>query len=643
MILFSLYIIFSFSAPVNSSTFMGRWKRINAAGSLTDKAFMSLTLIFYHFKNLTQNKSEKNNGLNLIPINSTYENITNIFDNDSTLGVIGNARLDNSTYTSFYEKHLLCAGVYRRKKSDIFLVCPLKDLLHSNYLTFKNISDITNNSINAGFNEIIFNISKLFSKIENIIKDFDYNQAINISQQEYNEIKMGLQRRDLNLRGFPQNFNQPPNIKQRKINESINNMHKNIYLLNDTEYIKKGKYYKHIQKHAVINRLQSYRKQIENLTEYNTNFITNTTGRLIINIANRNNYFSLIYLHATENGTIDTPYDLNGIVEGFYVPNNRKNTIISLFELKAQGIDASLLDKESRTYGAISGIFFAFLVLIYKSIKFPDYHLTSALTILMNTSYDLGYGNLLNLIGRMNEPTNVLFSVISIGYATLFFINTFRVFKIWSIANEELLRGLPPLMQQRYYSAFLFQCNLMYIISLLFFTKITSHSTFIMLVLFSTWIPQIIFNVLKGCRNSIPPTYYVGITYIRLFEMGINFLSPTSLFFFKKSCRSSFFLAFLWSTFQVIFLFLQKKFGGAFFLPKSMKNEPYDYYSKKPEPHTECPICLSEINTDNEVAVITPCNHAFHEACLRRWMVEQSICPMCRRSLPPISEPEPIV
>ena len=74
-----------------------------------------------------------------------------------------------------------------------------------------------------------------------------------------------------------------------------------------------------------------------------------------------------------------------------------------------------------------------------------------------------------------------------------------------------------------------------------------------------------------------------------------------------------------------------------------MKNTPYDYYARKPPPRTECPICLSEINPDTEVAVTTPCNHSFHEACLRRWMQEQSICPMCRRSLPPISEPEPIV
>jgi len=32
----------------------------------------------------------------------------------------------------------------------------------------------------------------------------------------------------------------------------------------------------------------------------------------------------------------------------------------------------------------------------------------------------------------------------------------------------------------------------------------------------------------------------------------------------------------------------------------------------------------------------TPCNHKFHEKCLKSWMQVKLECPTCRRELPPI-------
>lgn len=627
MIILSFFIIHILSELKNGSTFMGKWKRISSAGTFIDKSFMSFSLFFYRYINHKTN-------INMSYINridSTYHNITDIFNKDDTLGVLGSFRFDNSTYTNFGENHIPCIGVFRKNTFDIIMVCPLRNLL-LNSSKF-NINNINNTNISPEFNLFKSKISFLFGKIENLFKSFKYDEIVNnITQKNFEEFKFNI----LYKNSKYNNFKEMPHH------------HNNINNVNKTDFDRNDKLYKLIEKQIVIKELKYYKMQLYNLSEYRSHFILdfNIGSNLSLQynyFINRRIYFSLIYLRVNNSGKIENPFDLNCLVNGLFIPETKKNTLTSVFTIKAQEINAPLFNKEARTFGAISGVFFATLILIYKIMKFQDYHLVSTITALMNTSYDLGYGNFLYLIGKIDESTSYLYSILSLGYGAIFFINTFRiVFKSWASINEARFRDIQPLTQRRYYTAFLFQCNAFYITSLLTFTNISENSQIVMFILFSNWIPQIIFNATRGCRNSIPKTYYIGVTYIRLFEMAYNFLCPTNMLLLKSNCQSSFFMAFIWSSLQVLILFLQSKFGGAFFLPKSFKNAPYDYYSQKPPPHTECPICLSEIDTENEVAVITPCHHAFHEGCLRRWIQEQSICPMCRRQLPPISEPEPI-
>ena len=42
-----------------------------------------------------------------------------------------------------------------------------------------------------------------------------------------------------------------------------------------------------------------------------------------------------------------------------------------------------------------------------------------------------------------------------------------------------------------------------------------------------------------------------------------------------------------------------------------------------------CSICIHEMNA----ACITPCNHLFHSACLRKWLYIQDFCPLCHQKL----------
>ena len=74
------------------------------------------------------------------------------------------------------------------------------------------------------------------------------------------------------------------------------------------------------------------------------------------------------------------------------------------------------------------------------------------------------------------------------------------------------------------------------------------------------------------------------------------------------------------------------------FFPKLPR---YDYsigiknFAKRDEEDRECSICMDSIDPkDKKNIMITPCNHAYHKDCLKRWMKDRSSCPDCRRTLP---------
>ncbi|KAL7067784.1 zinc finger, C3HC4 type domain-containing protein [Cryptosporidium serpentis] len=53
-----------------------------------------------------------------------------------------------------------------------------------------------------------------------------------------------------------------------------------------------------------------------------------------------------------------------------------------------------------------------------------------------------------------------------------------------------------------------------------------------------------------------------------------------------------------------------------------------------------CVICMTNItvlnnNEDELCAVCTPCDHVFHQKCLKQWMTIKLECPTCRSSIPP--------
>ncbi len=68
------------------------------------------------------------------------------------------------------------------------------------------------------------------------------------------------------------------------------------------------------------------------------------------------------------------------------------------------------------------------------------------------------------------------------------------------------------------------------------------------------------------------------------------------------------------------------------------------------EGQAECVICMHNLRLQvNEMMeevpdryistyMKTPCNHKFHEICLRNWMRIKLECPVCREPLPPYEQ-----
>jgi hypothetical protein len=48
--------------------------------------------------------------------------------------------------------------------------------------------------------------------------------------------------------------------------------------------------------------------------------------------------------------------------------------------------------------------------------------------------------------------------------------------------------------------------------------------------------------------------------------------------------------------------------------------------------HDACAICLSNWEPQDRIK-LTPCGHAFHEECLRGWIMKKETCALCRKDL----------
>jgi hypothetical protein len=190
-----------------------------------------------------------------------------------------------------------------------------------------------------------------------------------------------------------------------------------------------------------------------------------------------------------------------------------------------------------------------------------------------------------------------------------------------------------------------------------------AHPTFVVLALYSYWVPQIAHSAYCEVRRPFLRRYLLGTAATRLaiplYFIGcpVNFVAvlagwETNASGNGRLCA----LLVLWTAAQVGVVLLQDVLGPRFFIPRALQPKKYDYRRQIAAPAAaadggtvvigfaaaagalDCPICMSEVDMTTGTHLVTPCDHVFHDECLQQWMEVKMECPSCRAQLPPVSD-----
>ncbi|ORX52129.1 hypothetical protein BCR36DRAFT_403896 [Piromyces finnis] len=186
----------------------------------------------------------------------------------------------------------------------------------------------------------------------------------------------------------------------------------------------------------------------------------------------------------------------------------------------------------------------------------------------------------------------------------------------------------------------------------------------IMFILYSYWIPQIIYNVKNNAEKPLSKIYLYGMSIVQLYVLV--FIYNLDININIDQFNINFIYIIIAYTFlQVLILSLQNKYGPLFLIPEKFLPQRYNYhpilpiYNEKEEEegehvdandtsvssplegiyvNQECAICFTNIVENNKVNnkdyMVTPCHHIFHTECLKHWMNIKMECPVCRAELP---------
>ena len=211
-----------------------------------------------------------------------------------------------------------------------------------------------------------------------------------------------------------------------------------------------------------------------------------------------------------------------------------------------------------------------------------------------------------------------------------------------------------------------------------------------LLYILITFLPQMYHNVItKIPNNKILSRYIFFVTVNKLF-IPCNLWCVSNNILMSKPHFEFFIYAVIGLGVEILFLHLQHKFGGKFFIPKRFRKNYYNYYKTVTEiemtnkdfsnSNQICAICLNDLKTDikiisstipikdskseineevpinssnakcnfslnviickrethSNILMMTPCHHYFHPECLQEWCKHKSKCPICRHDLPSI-------
>lgn len=206
----------------------------------------------------------------------------------------------------------------------------------------------------------------------------------------------------------------------------------------------------------------------------------------------------------------------------------------------------------------------------------------------------------------------IIFSVFELRYLLLIFkARNPRAFQEgWDVMRQALSS-----FYTRFYASLLIGVVLIY--------NLRSNPAALILLMYSFWVPQILWSAIQGHRSPMLMTYVFGMSATRL-VFPLYLLACPSNFFHSQPMPHIAVLAVLWVGAQALVLFCQRLWGPRFFLPKRFLPASYDYYRVMPsQDGADCAICMAAVGPGGQSGdqdsdrVTTPCDHAFHLGCFK--------------------------
>ena len=200
----------------------------------------------------------------------------------------------------------------------------------------------------------------------------------------------------------------------------------------------------------------------------------------------------------------------------------------------------------------------------------------------------------------------------------------------WNSMRREL-----SMLYSRFYGCLLAGIILIY--------QLQRHSGVLILIVYSFWVPQIIHNIHHDHRKPLLVRYIVGMSATRLLIPLYALACPNNFLHAEPNYGVAAMLL-AWVALQVAVLLLQHYKGPRCCIPRRFRPDKYDYYRRVPMVATgegeDCAICMMPVggSSDSSPRVVTPCDHVFHQDCLKRWMDIKMECPVCRRTVPDLDD-----
>ena len=603
----------------------------------------------------------------LIIVHFSFYNIINLFDyseSKSTSNSVSNNnqpnflrflnQISNNNVKIPTENEILSLNLYEAVNSNITELSLYYEFVqnitsHSYYGRWDNFDIDKNNFIDKN-GEIELSIQK--KKTENYL--FNLNQKNNNSNVSVSfVIKDGEYIDNYIVANFSFNFKNVPLIS------NLNKNNFSIFLQNIPMSYSYG-HYMDIGKKKFINNTNiniTFYKKPESFLNKISHFASSTD-------------YSLIDFHIklSDNKDNDVKVKKNEIknFEIFFTSN-----AYGVQKYPTQVLNYSIL----LTVAAFIEIYFATKFLLIVSENNQMALNVDLYTIFMQIMWSALICGVNFFLSLTYEPLTYEYGMPSMIYFALFSIFLLRILFIgWKSRYMDVYFNNMAQFRKKLFRFYLiFYC-------LLFCTLISikiwyTYFIFTFFLFASTWIFQIYYSAKNGTKPPMPYSYIFIASlfkilipiYLKAYDNNIFSLRPN--YFKVFICITAVFI-------EAIIVSLQKLIGPKFFIPRSFRQQSFDYYKSADEipdniKNNECVICLENLENlksnneeDNDDLLMkekgncieklammiqkwnkqknikpymkTPCGHIFHSKCLEIWLDVKNECPYCRQRIPPL-------